>query len=963
MNAEKHFPFTSESGPEIDRLRKLADSLGVQFDEVVHSGSQGTTIGIQSKSVLFSQRLDSRTFFVHDSRYRVGGELGIHEASDQEYIKGAHEILEKLDIPRDEIAETSVLKEATQTAEYDRDTQQSRLEEVQPGKRYVALTRQIERLPVWSSRVVIGLARDGRIGFLEAHWPEIPKVIVAEARKLSEKVREGWRPREQPGAKVIEIEAGILHSPAAGFVMDIYPAIRVIYASTDERFGKKAVAYLDRHGNPVPVPRQFDLPAEKPTAGRPEGAIQVEHKRVHFRELLLANSQVLKGLQNDTSYEELGCVGYQPQFRRLEAVVYVKRHFGYGGGLCSAGTPEYVRFYLSFDNGATWQDQGMTSFTAWDIPFLGERLEYAVTLDIQPNEKLCLTENLPLVRAILSWNSPPPPNAPDQPPHWGNVKEARIQIGAIQLPLWEHIFHEAKLKLPKDFAAIVDLEQPAYLKKKTLTAGDLIAHYRGKGVPEHRFLAAEVQKWVAKPEVFATFSALKVDWAKIIEQLLATDGDTRFEELTCAGLNPDQDRLIGVINVKLPNGYSGGLCSAGSQEYVAFWVDYGSGWTYAGTTSVNVHDLAGIPQSGGLNYAVFLPVDLTARRKPCEQGPVTAKVRAILSWNTAPPAGDPDFRPVWGNRQETLIHIKAGPQLQEHQPFLSSVGDVGESQIDATGKANGTAIHTGLVCSDSPFGGRITIAGHIASPSAGMRYRVMRKLHAAPDTAYAPLTFDPLTLLVNTFNGVFWSQNLITVTPDPSGYYSYEDYSWDHSVETSLMGVWNSSPAEDGQEYALRIDVSTDGNPAHDLHSNVVTVLIDNTNPDVSLSIDLGGGVQCADFAPGAEFTGKFKATDLHFQRFQFEIQPSGPPNDPPHGVLPVPPAGISTFYGGAIGDPGVAAGTFTLNTGVNPGPPKTGPMDPCGYALILHVWDRTNTNSGGSYNYHKASVGFCLRA
>jgi len=54
---------------------------------------------------------------------------------------------------------------------------------------------------------------------------------------------------------------------------------------------------------------------------------------------------------------------------------------------------------------------------------------------------------------------------------------------------------------------------------------------------------------------------------------------------------------------------------------------------------------------------------------------------------------------------------------------------------------------------------------------------------------------------------------------------------------------------------------------------------------------------------------------------------------------------------------------TYTLDTGANPGPPPTGPMDACGYALILHVWDRTNVNSGGGNNHSQASVGFCLRA
>jgi hypothetical protein len=75
-----------------------------------------------------------------------------------------------------------------------------------------------------------------------------------------------------------------------------------------------------------------------------------------------------------------------------------------------------------------------------------------------------------------------------------------------------------------------------------------------------------------------------------------------------------------------------------------------------------------------------------------------------------------------------------------------------------------------------------------------------------------------------------------------------------------------------------------------------------------------------------------------------------------------LPASGVSVFYGGLLADPGVVAGSYTLNTGINPGPPQTGPIDPCGYAMILNVWDRTNVNSGGGNNYNNASVGFCIQ-
>ena len=961
MDREKFLKFTPADEGQLAHIRKLAESLGVPLEQVVRAGSQGTVLGIQSDRVMLSQRTDSRTVFIHNADFGAPSDPATGQIPDDEYLKVADSLLQTLDIPRAEISERSVLKEQTQVAEFDAATGKARVEDPLPGKRYAFLGRAVEGLPIWSSRVMLGLTNDRRVGFLEAHWPEIPKPVIEEARRLAELVKGNFKPPERSNTKIREVQAGILHSPAAGFVMDIYAAIRVIYEPTDERYGKAGVAYLDANGKDVPIPRQFDVPPEEPAEPREAGNGGIELRRARYRELLLANSPVLQSLQMDTTYEELGCVGYQPQLRKLEAVVYVKKHFGYGGDLCSPGSPEYVRFYLSYDNGATWVDQGLVNFTTWNMPFTGNRLEYAVTLDINPQERFCFTENLPLARAILSWNNPPPPNTPNHHPHWGNVRDARIQIGARRKLIFSELASEFKLKLPEVLTTIVDVEQALELKEKDLTATELIAQYKGKDVPPHRFLASEVMKYAAKPQLTFAPGLLDTNWASIIEALLATNGDTTYEALTCIGLDPNLDRLNGVINVKLPSGFSGPLCSKGSQEYVAFWIDYGAGWTYAGTTSVNVHDLSTLA-AGGVNYAVFLPVDLTARRKPCHQGPVTARVRAILSWNTAPPPGNPNYRPNWGNRLETLIHIKPGPVL-DTVPFLSSVGDVPEINIDANGKANGSAIHTGLALSDSPFGGRITVAGHIPNPAPGMKYRIMKKPNGAPDSSYAPLTFAPLALTINTWTmGTGWTQTNTSVTPDVNGYYPFEDYSWNHSVETSLMGEWYSSSAEDANAYDLRIDLNTDGDPAHDLHSNVVTVLVDNRAPDATLSIDLAGGVQCADFAPGATFTGTFSCTDTHFRSFQFEIQPSGPPNDPAHGVLPAPASGMSVEYGGVIGDPGVLTGTYTLNTGANPGPPPTGPMDPCGYALILHVSDRTNVNSGGGHNTTQRSVGFCLQ-
>ncbi len=113
-----------------------------------------------------------------------------------------------------------------------------------------------------------------------------------------------------------------------------------------------------------------DKKPQRPGGEQPETlpAMRPEQARAQFRQLILANPNYfgnVKGspfppvlqILSDTGFEEIGCVGYQPELNRLEAEVNIKQASGYGGGVCTSGTPEYVRFYVSYYNGATWQDQ------------------------------------------------------------------------------------------------------------------------------------------------------------------------------------------------------------------------------------------------------------------------------------------------------------------------------------------------------------------------------------------------------------------------------------------------------------------------------------------------------------------------------------------------------------------------------------------------------------------------------
>jgi len=692
-----------------------------------------------------------------------------------------------------------------------------------------------------------------------------------------------------------------------------------------------------------------------------------ELARQNFKALLLANPNYFGNLadspfasvlniQGDTAYESIGCVGYNPQLAQLRATININQNGGYSGPICSAGSFEYVRFYLSYDGGTTWLDQGLRAVNVFDVPS-PKPLEYAVTLPISPIEEFCFIRNLPLARAILSWNSAPPAATPGFIPVWGNVVDAQIQIEGFEFILLENLLAEAKIQLPSEIAQSVNLgQQVKAAPAKALNPLDLHELYAETNVPQHRYLANLLSSATSAPtaasakkiaeKVKVTFGGISdVNLIDVVGNFLNTNGDTAYEQLDCIGLDPNLSQLAGVLQIKQGAGYAGGPCTTGSTEYVAFWVDWGSGLEYAGTTSVNVHDFSPIP-AGGLHYNVFLPVDLLSHAKPCSSGPQTALVRAVLSWNTPPSTTNPFAPVVWGNSLDGLILIPPGQEIGNGQqvPVLTAVGDVATEFINGSGLiTSATTVTTGVYYADAPFGGRITLAGQISNPAPGLKYRIMKAPHGS--SAFAPVVNEPagLTLNLSIFSGGSWTLTPITFHADADGYYLYEDYSPNHSVQDHLMGLWYSTTADTGFAYDLRVDLN--GFPGPDIQSGVVTVLINNAAPGATLTPSFG---ECGKVAPGDTINGTFSATATDFGSFSFTILPPVPAN----GVLPVPESGTSIELGGAIADPGVSEG-FSINT--------TG-MEPCGYSLTLNVWDRTNVDSGETSNYNNASAGFCLQ-
>ena len=154
---------------------------------------------------------------------------------------------------------------------------------------------------------------------------------------------------------------------------------------------------------------------------------------------------------------------------------------------------------------------------------------------------------------------------------------------------------------------------------------------------------------LANPNYFGTFPKFG---GKVVKK---QSGDTTFEELKCLGLNPTgtlgTGLLEAVVDIKQHSGYGTDACAAGTTEFVRFFVRDATGWHDLGLSTVTVYDL-----SGPLPLSYSVSVDFKEARKFCLTENIV-QVRAILSWQWEPTAGDPDFIPVWGNVVDANVQV------------------------------------------------------------------------------------------------------------------------------------------------------------------------------------------------------------------------------------------------------------------------------------------------------------------
>jgi len=709
----------------------------------------------------------------------------------------------------------------------------------------------------------------------------------------------------------------------------------------------------------------------------------VPKERLEFKQLLamnpnyfgtLAKSQFkpVKKMMGNTTYEEVTCVGYNPALNLLEATVHIKRQGGYNGTLCTPGSAEYVRFFVDYGSG--WVDAGLGSFNAHDIPNAvdcgkqpDKPLSYVVTLPLNPTRYFCGHPLLPRVRAILSWQAVPPAGNANWPPVWGNVLDDHIQIRPRPL-----IFGDVLDVLPKDalkqFPPLIEEVKPFPMPlpdPPPLSLAELVELYRAKGkargvaVEPHRFGLEHVKAAIESGSqekllaASADWKAISLDLGDLIAALDKTKADASYEELECLGLEYRLDRLVATIRIKKPTGYSGNLCTAGSQEYVAFWADWNDTceWTYLSTVAVNVHDFTKIP-ADGLSYSAIVPVDLGAVRRRCGGpggGPKIARIRAVLSWGIPPSTVDPNALNHWGNRLDAHVQIRPGQPSNGDQPIISIVGGIGIADIDvfgdgmtiptATFALGGSPADPWLLNRDCPFGGLIIIQG---PPVAGLKYRLWaRKFNTAATEE----------VVKNPFHVVNWMGIGSNVTPDPLT--GYATYMGTLSNMDQVLAHW--IPPGDAI-WEIRLETATLGGIVVGT-TPWYSVQLDNTGPRrkplfapfeppaVTCEIHIDSGGDCKDFSTGGLIQGHFVAIDAYMGGFSLETLPSSMlPNSPTTAT----PSTTSTASFAAGGD------AWDLDT--------TG-MQPCGYVVLLQVWDRSIVGSHpDSHNYNFYDVGFCLR-
>ncbi len=757
--------------------------------------------------------------------------------------------------------------------------------------------------------------------------------------------------------------------------------------------------------------------------------IEIENERRQFKQLVSINpnyfgnitDEAIKAkypavcpMSNKTKYEKLVCVGLYPEDDLLEAIIEVKQPYGYKGSLCTEGSKEYVAFYIDYNDGAGFVSAGAPAeVNVHDLSFVnGGHLFYAVRKPFIPKEYLkCDKPQIVKVRAILSWENLP--TGPGYVPVWGNTVETWVQIkpkkigpvilhpipayefktaGKVEMikplpeaeikpigpipPIEKFVImgdeEEIKQLIHKSIEAEEKIKQEGNVEKERLEFKNLVKknpNYFGSisnSKDKDEILKAVYQLPTETLEVLLPQLAINPELLVPVKPLLP---NTMYEELKCVGLYPEDDLLEAVIEVKLPYGFNGDLCTLGSKEYIAFYIDYGdgAGYQHVATSTVGVHDIPDINDKH-LFYAVKAKIpNIEARLKDCNHENII-KVKAILSWDNDPTPFGHTYTPAWGNVLTRNIQIR--PEDGDSAKCdIEIVNDVHVAEISQSGSNEGLAIKIDASNNavpfvfDRPFGGTIACWGNInVSGTEYYRFRYSDNNGAS---------WKNITDKRRARNPLPWVV-AIDRFPDSEGWFSISEYNTDvANYSLTALVHWNSV-GKNGR-YLLRLELADAGKNPLPGQTYDVTIMLDNTGLDlfefggtptplpakgVTVKDSSGNYRKCSTFvgSEAIKIFGNFR--DDYFRSFRLKV------------------------FGGNIAASGKVIGSGRYDSGI-PGVGDTGiigaidgglgqelcslnlcpiPQSPdkvkCAYGVELYITDRAIVGYVSGYEFNTTSHG-----
>lgn len=746
----------------------------------------------------------------------------------------------------------------------------------------------------------------------------------------------------------------------------------------------------------------------------------IEHTRQNFKQLISINPNyfgtapkpavtgnlafnAVASLSQNTKYEELRCVGLNPVEDLLEAIIEVKLPYGFSNSLCGAGSKEYVAFFIDYGDGAGWVSAGApTQVNVHDLASVNRHhLFYAVRRAFVPKQILgCSQPQILKVRAILSWETIP--TGSSFIPVWGNIKDVWVQIRPRRRPI---LVNPIAIDLPAKLDMISPLPTPipiplpdpqpqftlsgdlASLQETIeLTTHEIELEKRSGQVESQRLEFASLIE--RNPNYFGSISTatdpqnFSEDIAKlspqavqyltskytinpeILQAIFPQNPKTKYEELTCLGLYPEEDLLEATISIKLPYGFNGNLCTLGSWEYVAFYIDWGTGWEYVDTARLQVHNIDTAERV--LSYAVKAQLKNVEERLKLCQNENVVKVRAILSWNYDPTLYGPYYSPAWGNALERYVQIRPKSGTSAFCS-LEIVNDVHIDEITQSGVNRGLAYDPldtiPPLTYNRPFGGIIAAWGNVTIPGATYyRFRV---------SADNGVTWSSVLDARTARNPIFWFP-VIQRNPDTQGWFSIADYNTD-KANYSLTPLVNWASYGKNGAYVLRLELADATKTPISGQVADVAIQLDNTDIDfytfrnTPVSLPASGVVvkdAVGNFKKCDSFTGtnpikvygNFR--DDYFRVFTVSVAGGNISGEytVSSGDFHTPIAGVFNaqgIIGAADNGDGQEIASFNLCT-----VPQTPIKVKCAYVVILRVWDRSIVGYLSGYEFNTTTHG-----